>query len=299
MTEASPSTSSGARLELYSKTAHSAAASVLSEYSTSFGLAAQLLPQPTRQMIRGIYALVRVADEIVDGTAAAAGFSPNQCAQQLDHLETETLTAMRSGFSTNMVVHSFAQIARQTGIDDHLGTAFFTSMRRDLEPSFTLTEPEYRLYVYGSAEVVGLMCLRAFTWGHQIPTRAISQLETGAQRLGAAFQTINFLRDLADDQNRLGRIYIPGTEPWAFTQQRKAQIIAEIEADLQAAHAVIPMLPAGARRATAAAAALFGELTARLSAATISELQESRISVPTAVKLRVIGAAVLKARCRS
>lgn len=245
-------------------------------------------------MIRGVYALVRVADEIVDGAAAAVGFSPDQCAQQLDRLEADTLRAMRSGFSTNIVVHSFARIARQTGIEDHLVTAFFTSMRRDLEPSFTLTETEYRRYVYGSAEVVGLMCLRTFIWGHQIPTGTLSQLEFGAQRLGAAFQTINFLRDLADDQNRLGRTYIPGTEPGAFTQQRKSHIIAGIESDLRAAHAVMPMLPAGARRATAAAAALFGELTARLSAATIPQIQQSRISVPRTVKLRVIGAAVVK-----
>lgn len=286
----------GERLDLYSRTAHSASARVLNSYSTSFGIATRLLPQPTRQMIRAVYALVRVADEIVDGTASDAGFTSAQCQRELDTLETETLTAMDTGFSTNMVVHAFAEIARQTSIDDELVRAFFRSMRLDLQPTFTLTDAQYRSYVYGSAEVVGLMCLRTFLWGQQPPDSALDQLEAGAQRLGAAFQKINFLRDLADDQGRLARTYIPGTGPDQFDQQRKMEILAEIDADLEHAHAGIALLPPGPRRATAAAAALFGELNNRLRAASISQLRQSRISVPAAVKIRVIGASLMHTR---
>lgn len=288
----------GERLDLYSRTAHSASARVLSGYSTSFGMATKLLPQPNRRMIRGVYALVRVADEIVDGTASDAGFTSAQCQRELDTLETETLTAMETGFSTNMVVHAFAEIARQTSIEHELVRAFFRSMRLDLEPSFTLTDAQYRSYVYGSAEVVGLMCLRTFLWCQPQPESAADQLEAAAQRLGAAFQKINFLRDLADDQGRLARTYIPGTGPDEFDQQRKMEILEEIDADLQHAHAGISLLPPGPRRATAVAAALFAELNNRLRGASISELRQSRISVPAAVKVRVIGASLMQTRCK-
>ncbi|MBL0887093.1 phytoene/squalene synthase family protein [Myceligenerans indicum] len=288
----SPSSS----LALYSETAHTAAAHVISAYSTSFGLAARLLPSGVRAMIQDIYALVRVADEIVDGPAHEAGLAPATCRATLDALEAQTLAAVGSGFSANIVVHAFARTARTVGIDESLVAPFFASMRRDLDPVTALSEEEYRTYVHGSAEVVGLMCLRAFLYEDPAPAGVRRRLEDGARRLGAAFQKVNFLRDLGDDERRLGRAYFPGTGPKPLDDDARTRIVGEIDADLAAARAVIPLLPAGPRRATAVAAALFGELNDRLRDASVEELRTRRVSVPTAVKIRVVATALSTAR---
>jgi phytoene synthase len=279
-------------LALYSDTAHVAAARVIGAYSTSFSLATRLLPSTVRAMIEDIYALVRVADEIVDGPAHEAGLAPAECRSTLDALETETYAALRSGFSANIVVHAFASTARTVGIDETLVRPFFASMRRDLDPMVTLSDGEYRAYVHGSAEVVGLMCLRAFLHGSPVPPAQRGQLEEGARRLGAAFQKINFLRDLGDDEGRLGRSYFPGTTPDGFDDEQKAVIVKDIDADLAAARAVIPQLPAGPRRATALAAGLFAELNNRLRHTPAARLSGHRVSVPAAVKLRIVATAL-------
>lgn len=273
-------------LALYSDTAHVAAARVLSAYSTSFGLATRLLPPTVRGMIEDIYALVRVADEVVDGPAHEAGLAPAECRSTLDALEAETYAALRSGFSANIVVHAFAATARTVGIGESLVRPFFAAMRRDLDPVTTLSEAEFRTYVHGSAEVVGLMCLRAFLHGRPVEPATRDRLEEGARRLGAAFQKINFLRDLGDDENRLGRSYFPGATA-GLDDVRKAAIVKDIDADLTAARAVIPLLPAGPRRATALAAGLFAELNDRLRHTPAARLRGHRVSVPTAVKLRI------------
>lgn len=274
-------------LALYSETAHTAAAQVITAYSTSFSLATRLLPPATRAMIEDIYALVRVADEVVDGPAHEAGLAHAECRSTLDALETETYAALRNGFSANIVVHAFASTARTVGIDKSLVGPFFASMRRDLDPVVSLSDDEYRTYVHGSAEVVGLMCLRAFLHGSTVPPAAREELEVGARRLGAAFQKINFLRDLGDDESRLGRSYLPGSTPAGLDDSRKAAIVADIDADLAAARAVVPLLPPGPRRATALAAGLFAELNDRLRHTPAARLREHRVSVPAAVKLRI------------
>ncbi|RPF22356.1 phytoene/squalene synthase family protein [Myceligenerans xiligouense] len=275
-------------LALYSATAHTAAAQVITAYSTSFSLATRLLPPTVRGMIQDIYALVRVADEIVDGPAHEAGLAHAECRHTLDTLEAETLAALHGGFSANVVVHAFATTARTIGIDETLVGPFFASMRRDLDPVVSLSDDEYRTYVHGSAEVVGLMCLRAFLHGHPVPDGVRRRLEEGARRLGAAFQKINFLRDLGDDEDRLGRAYFPGTGPEPFDEARKTQIVADIDADLAAARAVVPLLPPGPRRATALAAALFAELNERLRRTPAATLRTRRVSVPAAVKARIV-----------
>ena len=277
-----PSTS----LALYSRTAHAAASHVLGAYSTSFSTATRLLPPDQRSMIEDVYALVRVADEIVDGPAHEAGLAPDGCRATLDALEAETCAALHSGFSANVVVHAFADTARAVGIDESLVHPFFASMRRDLEPLTGLSDAEYRAYVHGSAEVVGLMCLRVFLHGTTVAPDVRERLEHGACRLGAAFQKINFLRDLGDDESRLGRAYFPGNG--AFDEARKAQVVAEIDADLAAARAVLPLLPPGPRRATALAAGLFGALNERLKRTPCAGLRTRRVSVPAAVKLRIV-----------
>lgn len=282
-------------LELYSQTSHHAASTILAAYSTSFGMATRLLPPVTRGQIRDIYALVRIADEVVDGPGADAGLTLAQQRNALDALETETLSAMEQHYSTNVVVHAFAETARTCGIGAELVVAFFASMRRDLDPIEDLSEEEYRSYIYGSAEVVGEMCLQAFLLGHQREPAALDLLHSGARHLGAAFQKINFLRDLGDDHGRLGRSYFPGVQPGHLNEADKQAILGDIRADLVAVWASMAHLPPGARRATAAAAGLFTELAARIHHTPARELLERRVSVPGPVKLRVVAAAVRKA----
>ena len=274
-------------LNLYSHTAHAAAAQVIGAYSTSFSLATRLLPSSVRGMVEDIYALVRVADEIVDGPAQEAGLAHDERRAALDALEQETYVTLGRGFSTNLVVHAFGTTARAVSIDETLVRPFFASMRRDLDPVEALDDEEYRAYVHGSAEVVGLMCLRAFLYGHAVPPAVRARLEEGARRLGAAFQKINFLRDLGDDQERLGRTYFPGAGPERLDEARKAEVVADVDADLAAARAVLPLLPPGPRRATALAAGLFSEVNERLRNTPAAQLHVRRVSVPAAVKLRI------------
>lgn len=275
-------------LALYSRTAHAAAAQVIGAYSTSFSLATRLLPPAVRGMVEDIYALVRVADEIVDGPAQEAGLAHAERRAALDALEEETYLTLRRGFSTNMVVHAFGTTARAVGIDETLVRPFFASMRRDLDPVVALDDEQYREYVHGSAEVVGLMCLRAFLDGRHVPPGVRARLEEGARRLGAAFQKINFLRDLGDDQDRLGRTYFPGTDPERLDEDRKAAVVADIDDDLAAARAVLPLLPVGPRRATALAAGLFSELNDRLRNTPAEHLHARRVSVPATTKMRIV-----------
>ena len=147
-------------LALYGRAAHRGAAIVIREYSTSFGLASRLLSPEIRPEIENIYALVRVADEIVDGAAAAAGLTVDQQRECLDAMEVETLRAVKRGYSSDLIVHAFARSARRAGIGPELLTPFFASMRRDLDPS-PFTAEGLREYIYGSAEVVGLMYSRS------------------------------------------------------------------------------------------------------------------------------------------
>jgi 15-cis-phytoene synthase len=280
------------QLSLYDRVAVETASIVIRRYSTSFGLAARLLGPSVRRDVENLYALVRIADEVVDGLGESAHLSPAEIGERLDALERETESAMRCGYSTNLVVHAFGLTARATGIGTELTVPFFRSMRADI----TRTEHDrasFDEYVYGSAEVVGLMCLAAFLRGETVAPGERTRLEDGARHLGAAFQKINFLRDLAADFRTLGRSYFPGVTVESFTEAQKAEIIAEIDADLACAAACLPGLPASSRRAVALAQGLFEELTERLRATPAATLMTTRIRVPNAVKARIAaGAAV-------
>lgn len=280
------------RLSLYDDVAVRAAGTVVRRYSTSFGLATRLLPAGQRAEISTVYALVRLADEVVDGAAAESGVAatPEQTRALLDALEAETERAMATGWSTNVLVHAFATTARRCQIGTDLTRPFFASMRTDLERADHGPESLAR-YVYGSAEVVGLMCLRVFLADEPAADRERrhAELTPGARALGAAFQKINFLRDLRDDGERLGRRYFPGVDPAALTEEQKRAILADVEADLRVARAAIPRLPPGARRAVAVACALFTELSVRLALTPASEIVRRRVSVPAPVKARVVG----------
>lgn len=273
-------------LDLYSRTADDAAAAVINRYSTSFALACRLLGPRPRPHVRNIYALVRVADEIVDGPAHDAGLSPAQERATLDALENEVRDAIASGFSANLVVHAFARTARECGIGEDLIAPFFSSMRTDLD-TVSHDDASHDAYVYGSAEVVGLMCLQVFlNAGMSAPARPAADLVDGARRLGAAFQDVNFLRDLDDDAARLGRDYLDG----AAGDERRTAVLDRIDADLAAAAATVPFLPPDCRRAVTAAHDLFAELSRRLRR---TPPGAPRVRVPDGVKATLAARAFL------
>ncbi len=275
-------------MSLYDEVAQQTASIVIHRYSTSFGLASRLLGPAVRQHVENIYALVRVADEIVDGTAAAAGLSTLDVGRSLNDLEAETELAMESGFSANLVVHAFAITARATGFGAELTRPFFESMRADLTETVH-DQQSFDRYVYGSAEVVGLMCLRAFVLDERVDD--VPQLETGARALGAAFQKVNFLRDLAADFDALGRSYFPGVRVESFDEATKTRLLDDIDADLAVSAAVLPRLPRSSRRAVALAQSLFAELSRRLRATPAEQLRSTRVRVPNPVKARLALAA--------
>jgi phytoene synthase len=273
-------------LALYDRAAADAAATVIARYSTSFGLACRLLGPRPRPHVRNIYALARIADEIVDGPAAEAGLTPQAMSEVLDQLEQEVLDATNRGFSSNLVVHAFAGTARECGIGPELVAPFFASMRTDLHTQ-QHDAMSHDTYVYGSAEVIGLMCLQVFVnAGAPHPITPSSELTEGARRLGAAFQDVNFLRDRTHDDAVLGRDYLG----LAGNEVGRAAILDRIDADLAAAARTIPALPADCRRAVTAAHDLFAELAARLRSCGD---EDARVRVPDAVKARLAARALL------
>ena len=286
------------RRGLYDRVAEETASVVIRRYSTSFGLAARLLGPGVRQHVENIYALVRVADEIVDGAAVESGLDAVGAARQLNELERETDAAVAEGFSSNLVVHAFALTARETGFGIEYTAPFFESMRTDL----TATEHDresFDRYVYGSAEVVGLMCLRAFLQGVQLSAEDDERFVRGARALGAAFQKVNFLRDLAADFETLGRSYFPGVSVDSFTEDDKIRLLDDIDDDLRLSATVIPDLPASSRKAVALAQGLFAELSVRLRATPAERLRTTRIRVPNPVKLRIATGAMLGMKAKA
>ena len=276
------------RTSLYDRVAEETASVVIHRYSTSFGLASRLLGAGVRQHVENIYALVRVADEIVDGGAQVDTL---EAARSLNALETETENAMSVGFSSNLVVHAFALTARDVDFGTELTAPFFESMRMDLSQK-QHDQESFERYVYGSAEVVGLMCLRAFLHGETVTDA--DRFETGARALGAAFQKVNFLRDLAADFTTLGRSYFPDVAVETFDEATKTRLLDDIDADLAVSAAVVPDLPKSSRRAVALAQSLFAELSARLRATPARELVAARIRVPNPVKARLALAAAVR-----
>ncbi len=278
----------GPRLALYDSVADEAASLVIRRYSTSFGLAARMLGPSVRQPVQNIYALVRVADEIVDGGAEQAGLDPALAGRLLDELEQDTERAMQQGYSSNLVVHAFAGTARAAGFGDELTRPFFASMRMDLSAT-EHDRASFERYVYGSAEVVGLMCLRVFVRDTErvYSEQELAVLETGARALGSAFQKVNFLRDLSADLTSLGRSYFPGIDAAALTETQKNSLLDDIDRELDRAAATLPLLPSSSRRAVATAQRLFAELARRLRALPAASILTTRVRVPDPAKLRI------------
>jgi phytoene synthase len=276
-------------LGLYTEAAERASAEVIDTYSTSFGWASKLLGKAEQQPVRNIYALVRVADEIVDGAATEARDNPSKL---LDELEAETYRAIETGFSTNLVVHAFAHTAREVGIKRDIIEPFFHSMRMDLTER-EHDQKSFDAYVYGSAEVVGLMCLKVFMVGRDYTKDERVTLIAGARALGAAFQKVNFLRDLSADFKQLGRSYFPNVNVETFDGATQTQLIDDIEADLAVSAKTLPLLAPGSRKAVAAAQMFFDALNERIRNTPAEVLIETRISVPNSQKLVILAKALL------
>ena len=276
-------------LELYTLAAERSSNAVIASYSTSFGVATKLLAPEIRQHVRNIYALVRVADEIVDGAAAEArvGGGNVEPSVALDTLEAEIYKTLRSHFSTNLVVHAFAKTANETGFARGIIEPFFASMRMDLWPR-KHTPESFSKYVYGSAEVVGLMCLHAFIKESDFSMQDYATIVKSARALGAAFQKVNFLRDLSADFEKLGRSYFPDVNPASFNESQKAELLADIRADLSTSSQALRFLPTSSRKAVAAAQMLFTELANRIEKTPAEQMLRARISVPNTTKLFIV-----------
>lgn len=275
-------------MDQYTATAYRLAEVLTKDYSTSFSLSSRLFSPSIRRHIYAIYGLVRVADEIVD---TYQGKDARSC---LDSLEKEILSLLKEThpFSPNPIVYAFIRTAQTYEIDTTLITPFFHSMRMDLELQ-RFTKDQYDEYVYGSAEVIGLMCLRVFT---ENDTEVYESLKSGAQALGSAYQKVNFLRDIEADATERHRWYFPHTSMERFNDTAKQQIEDEIEQEFAAARQVLSAIPRTARKAVATSYAYYYELFSVLRRYSAEEIKQSRRRVPNYRKMSLMVREVLKIR---
>lgn len=261
-------------MELYSRVSYALSRELTLAYSSSFGSSSFLFPKTMRRHIHAIYGMVRIADEIVDTYKGA------DAGELLDVFENEVYQAITRGYSTNPIVHAFAETAKQYGIDKTLIAPFFKSMRIDLLPR-TYDESLYREYIHGSAEVVGLICLRVFIHGDD---KKYNELKTGAAALGSAYQKVNFLRDLAADYKELGRVYFPGVTFESFNDDTKQVIVADIRQDLARSFVALKKLPASSRRATMTSYVYYSKLLDKIEQTPAGVIKKQRIRIPGSKK---------------
>ena len=284
-----------ALLQRYDVMAVKSARQVIGTYSTSFSMATNVLAPRMRADIRNLYAMVRIADEIVDGSAAQAGVPAAEIAQLLEDYERAVLQAPHQRFHVDPVLHAYADTARRCQFDPEHVRSFFHSMRMDLTES-THSAESLDEYIFGSAEVIGLMCLSVFLEGRgDVGQEDRDTMTRGARALGAAFQKINFLRDYAEDSQELGRIYFPEILDQGLNEQSKKLLVADIRQDLELAHCTIPLLPLGARAGVLAATGLFEALTDKIDRTSAAEVREGRISVSDAHKTAIALRSVARA----
>lgn len=262
-------------LDLYTHTASQSSRLITQNYSTSFSAAMRLLDEPVRTHLYNTYGYVRVADELVDT------LRPKNASKQLDNFIEESQQALFSGVSLNPVIHAFTFTVKENRIPVELVEAFFVSMRMDLS-KHRYVKAEYADYIYGSAEVVGLMCLCIFTHGNK---SQYAQLKLGARALGSAFQKVNFLRDMAADNIELGRIYFPDVDFKKFDEAQKRKLIEEITAELTTAKAVIAQLPRSSRYGVLLAFNYYNALVSKLAKTPVDEIKNNRLRVSDMYKL--------------
>lgn len=252
-------------------------------YSTSFSIGTRFLHASIRDGIYSIYGFVRLADEIVDS------FEGVDKARLLDEFEQEYDKAMVSGISLNPVLNSFQMTVNRYRIPDELIRSFLKSMRQDLY-QVKFSDQELKDYIYGSAEVVGLMCLQVFLDGD---AAACDRLRPYAMRLGDAFQKINFLRDLRHDTQHLHRVYFPILKTGPLNETNKQVILKEIQEDFRMGLEGIRQLPACARLGVYTAYLYYKTLAKLIEATSADRLAQTRIRVPNATKMMLFGKAYL------
>lgn len=260
---------------LFDTVSHKCSKLVTKNYSTSFSLAVHMLAPSIREAIYSIYGFVRFADEIVDS------FHDYDKEQLINDFEKEYYKAIERGISLNPILNSFQHTVKQYNITDDLIQAFLKSMKLDLIKSNYNTQTEYEDYIYGSADVVGLMCLKVFVSGKE---KKYDQLKIEAMRLGSAFQKVNFLRDLKDDNLVLNRNYFPGINLNSFDENAKNTIIAEIEEDFRIAYQGIVKLPIEAKFGVYTAFVYYKKLLKKLKNTPYHQIGSSRIRVSNYTK---------------
>jgi 15-cis-phytoene synthase len=254
------------------------------EYSSSFSSAIHLLHADLQTPIYNIYGMVRFADEIVDT------FHDFDKASLLSEFKAATFDAINRGVSLNPILHSFQLTVNKFNIDRTLIEAFFASMEMDLREQ-CYTDDVYKEYIYGSAESVGLMCLYVFCEGDQ---QRYDQLKAGAKSLGAAFQKVNFLRDIKNDHQQLNRTYFPGVDFNNFTPGMKRQIEADIELDFRQAYLGILGLPWKARFGVYVAYKYYFSLFRKIKKLQPQVIMDERVRIPGYGKAMIVMRAGLK-----
>jgi len=253
-------------------------------YSTSFSLGIYFLKQKFHSPIYGIYGFVRLADEIVDS------FHDFDKEFLMDKIRKDTLEAIQQKISINPILNSFQHVVHNYNIEWELIDTFLKSMEMDLRQKDHSTD-SYQEYILGSAEVVGLMCLRVFTEGNN---QLFDELKPYAMKLGAAFQKVNFLRDLKADYQDLGRTYFPGVNFNNFSNVDKDIIQLEIEQDFRQALIGIKKLPSGARRGVYLAYYYYLKLFLRIKETPPEKVMDARIRIPDYDKIGLMFRSLLR-----
>jgi len=260
---------------------------VTKAYSTSFSSAVKMLAPSIRQDIYNIYGFVRFADEIVDS------FHDYNKEDLFEKFENELEDAIQNKISLNPILNSFQHTVNKHNISQDLIDAFMKSMRLDLVKQEYKTTEEYHEYIYGSADVVGLMCLMVFVNGDE---KKYEELKASAMKLGSAFQKVNFLRDLKADFEGLNRTYFPNTDLNKLTETSKKEIIEDIEADFKMAYEGILRLPIEAKFGVYTAYRYYKRLLKRLKTTPSTEIKNTRIRVPDYEKAELLARCYVKYR---
>lgn len=271
-------------MNLYNQTCFDCSKIITHNYSTSFSLGIKAFSKELQYPIYAIYGFVRYADEIVDT------FHDKDKSYLIAKFRADTVEAIDQKISLNPVLHAFQQVVNQYHITFDMIDAFLKSMEMDLDKT-TYTDASYQEYIYGSAEVVGLMCLKVFCKGDD---QQYQDLLPQGRRLGAAFQKINFLRDIKSDFDERGRTYFPDVDFRNFTELDKKNIEKDIKADFDEALKGIKRLPAGARLGVYIAYVYYLQLFQKIKNTSACNVSKRRIRVSDTHKMLLMAQAVLK-----
>lgn len=271
-------------MDLFRKTCQECSQLITNRYSTSFSMGIRAFDKKFRGPIYAVYGFVRFADEIVDT------FHEYPKAELLQRFREETYQAIREKISLNPVLQAFQETVNTYHIEQELIEAFLDSMAMDLYYQ-SYEEEKYKTYIYGSAEVVGLMCLRVFCEGDNA---LYQRLKEPARSLGSAFQKINFLRDMASDFDERGRVYFPGVDFSNFNQHDKGRIESDIKKDFDDAYSGIVQLPQGARFGVYLAYVYYINLFKKIKNTPVSRVTKERIRVNDGRKALLLVSSALR-----